>query len=171
MIPWHAVLAFHKLLIIAILLSIFYGFILRRLAEFLQAYRLRLAEKGEEYIIRCRTETERGQIRFYLDNALDPRLMMWTAIILPVTMASQLFKPENPYFEITDSGAHNEIACLFLFSVLAANPLFAVIVILEIIAVFLPSILVAGNAAMIKRAVKVFLRREAGSHHLQRAST
>jgi hypothetical protein len=170
MIPWHAILTFHKLLLTAILLSIAYGFVIRRLAEFMQGYRLRLAQEGEEYIIRCRTQTERAQIRFYLDNALNPWLMIWTAVLLPSIMAMQLFKPENPDFEMTDPGTHNEIACLFLFSALAANPLFALIVLLEIVAVFFPSIVLAGNAALIKRAVKVFLRREAGGHHFQRAS-
>lgn len=171
MIPWRAILAFHELLLTVILLAICYGFVMRRLAEFAQGYRLRLAQQAEEYIIRCRTETEREQIRFYLDNALDPRLMIWTAILLPTIMVMQLVKPENPDFEMADPGIHNEIACLFLFSALATNPLFAAIVILEIIAVSFPSILVAGNAALIKRAIKVFLRREAGGHHLQRAST
>jgi hypothetical protein len=170
MIPWDAIIAVHKLLLVVVVLSLGYAFTVRRLAELVHTYRLRLAEQGEKYLRLCNTTEEREQVLFYLDNALNPWLLIWSAILLPVIMIMLLFKSDNPELDITDTGLYNEINYLFISSILAANPLFGIIVIIEMIIFGLPSLLVAGNLLLVRRAIKVFLTREVSARHLQKVS-
>jgi hypothetical protein len=160
MITWHAVLKFDGLLLLAAFTALSYGFTVRRLAELVQPYRLRLAERGEKYLKYVSNDTECAIVQFYLDNAFNPWFMVASALLLPIAAVMQIIKPHIPEFPTADPGIHNELSCLFFFSSLATNPLFTIIVAIEILILAIPSILLAGNLSLIKRAVSAFMQRE-----------
>ncbi len=164
MIPWSPILSFHEALLLVCGAVILYGFCLRRLAEFAHQYRLRLAEIGEKYLAICDDPDEKTEILFYLDNAMNPWFLVSVSALFPMIFVYILIRRENRERKHKDDSTYSSILELFNISVFAANPLFGIVVVLEIVAFSLLSILVAGNIVMIKRAILLLLRREAGRH-------
>jgi hypothetical protein len=134
------------------ILAIIYGLFVRRLATLVEPWRFHLAELGEKYLEICDNPRERAQIRFYLDNAFNPWIavaacfLIWIALLLVVVKSHAGFEPK-----IREE--HDRICGLFTLSTLAANPVFGLIAVIEIVAVSITIFLVAGNIAVMRRAI------------------
>jgi hypothetical protein len=163
MIPWWAILAWNSILLWVGLAAIGYGLLLRRAATIAQPYRLQLAEMGEKYIALCDNPEEKAQIQFYLNNVFNPWITIFVAFVLPLFVIIMAICPTSPYsgsfeFTVMNEEEHNKIWWRFTISVVAANPLFGTIALFEVLIGLAFVLLVAGNAALIRRAVRALLR-------------
>ena len=127
-----------------------YLVLVRRLADLVQPYRLRLAELGEEMLgSGDLTPGRERQIRFYLDNAFNGWIMTVAALAVPFVaifgLTASLAGRRPPRVIEQD----DRTSLLFALSVFAANPLFGTIVAIEIFifGILLP--VVAGHRALI----------------------
>ena len=153
MTPWFAISSFYHLLLWVSLSAIGYGFLLRRTATIVQPHRLRLAERGEKYLVICKEPEERALINFYLDNAFNPWITVHAFFILPIVFVQELWRPAELDFVPADEDAHMSVCGLATMSVFAANPLFGSLVAAELLIATIAVALVAGNIALIKRAI------------------
>jgi hypothetical protein len=163
MIPWKAILSFAELLLIFIALACGYGLLLRRLSDFATECRLELAEVGEKYLRTKVPRVERDQIEFYLDCAFSPWPALATAFLLPLfLLKGALGLNSDLNMPIADHGTHNHIAGLFTISAFAANPLFGILVLGELLVAGFVLIIVVGNLALLKRTLRLVVGKESG---------
>jgi hypothetical protein len=134
-----------------------YLFLLRRMAAAVQPYRLRLAELGERLLARGVDPVAEATIRFDLQSAFSPWPMVLLAALMPVFVLKEGFwaalgrprrRPE-PTLEM------QRLIGLVSLSWFAANPLFGLIVALELLVLSLLALLVAGNLAVLRHAVRL----------------
>jgi hypothetical protein len=169
MIPWDAVFALHKVLLAIALVTLGYGFVLRRLAEIVQPYRLRLAELGEKYLEMPLKAEERKQIIFYLENAFNPWIIVMAAVGVPLALLIILFRRSGRDTEYSKN--HDDIALMFTISVIAANPIFAFIAALELFVAAIFAILLHKHLNFLKKAVHMFFQFKAVGWHRSEIST
>lgn len=168
MTPWWAVIVFHQYVVLAGLLAISYGLLLRRLAKIVEPKRLELARRGEQYLDLCDTKKEKQQIAFYLENAFDPWVAVVASALIWLALATVIktgaHKPKEK-----DAGEHDKIAYLFSISAFAANPLFGTITAIELVLIAVAILLIEGNTALLTRTIERMLETQAersGGRHL-----
>ena len=159
MTPWYAIVWFHTTLITIGACVVLYGFFLRRIATAVQPLRLQLAERGEKYLRISKDPRERKLITFYLDNALSPWVCFWAFILLPVVLVRQMFRSSNNKLEKENEAEYGRILALFTISVFAANPLFGVLTIIEIVIALLLAIMLSGKFGLLVRATVTLIER------------
>jgi len=110
-----------------------YVIVLRRLADFVQPYRLSMAERGEKLLASAPSPQRASQILFYLDHAFSGWVMACAVFVLPLAAARGVVKhylgttgPSLPTNR--DDG---RMAGLFLLSAFASNPACGLIVAFE----------------------------------------
>lgn len=122
---------------------------------------MELAERGEKYLAFCDNQREIQQVNFYLDNAFNPWIAVIACIFLWVGLLIVLLNPRAGALETKNEDEHEAISNLFTISVFAANPLFGMIVAIEIIVFTIVALLLVGNVALIRRAVTRMLEGQA----------
>ena len=162
-----AILSFHGLLIGIALVTLGYGLFVRRLAELVQPLRLQLAERGEKYLAVSKDGKEQSSVKFYLDNALNPWISIWASILLPMLAAYQSIWPSSPKFVATDEREYRRISALFTISVLSANPLFGLIIIIELADGTILIVIFSGNINVLFRVALTLIERQANKHDHQ----
>jgi hypothetical protein len=160
MIPWWAVLLVIRDLAIVAVLAVTYGLLLRRFATVAAPYRFQLAERGEKYLALSKNPKEKNQIRFYLDNAFNPWIAIGASLALWIALFMVIMRSRDAEFVPTNEDEYDRICNLFTFSVFAANPLFGIIVALEIIVVTIVVLLAVGNFVLIRRALIFMLEAQ-----------
>lgn len=112
-----------------------YVFLARRLADLVQPLRLRLAREGEALLASSLDPDDARQVRFWLDNAFSAVPAAIFVMMFPMLMTNTLIgrllgKHPKP---LRSGAAMRRLSLLFMASAFAANPLFGVIALLELI--------------------------------------
>jgi tetrahydromethanopterin S-methyltransferase subunit B len=149
---------------------ILYVFLLRRLADLVQPYRLRMAEVGEGLLCERPPEPIAEQIRFYLDNAFSGWFMLVAAIALPAIILCILvmcLTRAGRKKLSQEQNINEKLVALFLISTFAANPLFGIVLGAELLTFGLLAILIAGPTALMAALAQVLSAgaRARGAHH------
>jgi hypothetical protein len=119
---------------VAIALYFAYLFVLRRLADVAQPYRLELAELGEQLLAEPCSPERKQQASFYLDNAFKGWIAPFAALVLPFAAVTVLIRSDRrPALNPDD----RRMSLLFGLSVFAANPLFGTVLAVELFVVTL----------------------------------
>jgi hypothetical protein len=161
MIPWWAVLPIIQGVVTVAVLAILYGLLLRRLTTIVEPYRFQLAERGEKYLVICDNPKEKNQIKFYLDNAFNPWVAVAACFLVWLALFMVAIKSRPNGFDPKDEREYAQICKLFTVSIFVSNPLFGTIAVIEISVVALVVVLIAGNAALIKRALVLMIEAQA----------
>jgi hypothetical protein len=152
----------HLFLFLSVLTFCFtlYVLLLRRLAEIVQPFRLKMAEDGETLLASGLSERDEFQVRYYLDNAFSAKPMAAAAFMLPFFVLCDLVRSALGRPPPRISLATSRLSFLFTLSAFAANPLFGIIVLVEVFYMGSVVILVADPSILL-RAAAALLRAEA----------
>ena len=137
-----------SIFIVIVCAFVLYLFLLRRLADVVQPFRLQLAEVGEAALSRNPADAE--QIRFYLDNAFNGAIVALGVLVFPFVALKVLvagLKSKNVQKPPAQK-TYVKIVALFLISVFAANPVCAIILIVEFLLLGLLLVLARGPSSL-----------------------
>lgn len=130
-----------------------YPIIMRLLADWAQPKRLRMADLGNELLNNEALATShRGFVNSMLTDAFDPRVAVVLTFALPVFVIGKFFDLiSEPAFDdlgMEEKKKLNQLSALHTRSVLAANPIFFIIMALELViltAILVPFKLFKGS--------------------------
>ncbi|MCG5075923.1 hypothetical protein [Paraburkholderia tagetis] len=150
-----------------------YLFFVLRLAIAVQPYRLKLAREGER-LSRSPglTAFDREYIRFCLDNAYSGAIVFSAIFALPLSGFRLMLSRNNKSSDIDNESklikSHHldQVSRLFYCSVIAANPICALIVAIELIAIVFFGVLWAGNLEFLRRIAARIIASEYASEKL-----
>jgi hypothetical protein len=125
-----------------------YLIVLRRLADIVQPYRLQLAELGEKILAEAPSDARRDQARFYLDNAFSGWVAPGVAMALPVVAVLAPFFSGRFRQDDVPTRDDRTLMLLFSLSVVAANPLFGMIMAVEALFVALFVVVISGPSGL-----------------------
>ena len=141
-----------------------YILILRRLADAVQPYRIYLAESGEAYLANDSKPNDKKRIvRFFLDNAFQPWVVMLGAIVLPVVLMVSLVKQCFSGKDVTPQDRdveYDRLDKVFTMSALCANPLFGIIFLVQLLFVFAVAVLLTASFKTSSSLLEKLLRAE-----------
>lgn len=140
-----------------------YALILRRLADAAQPARLRLAEEGEALLAEGNlgVENER-QVRIYLENAFSGKTALIAALAIPIAMIWLVFQqPQEQSREV--EARLSRLGDWFALSVFAANPIFGIVVAVEIILLGTTLAILTGSFSAVRAAVALLFRSDRGA--------
>ncbi|WP_156992807.1 hypothetical protein [Paraburkholderia oxyphila] len=151
-----------------------YLFFVLRLAIAVQPYRLKLAREGERLSMSPGlTAFDREYIRFCLDNAYNGALVFSAIFVLPlsgirlmISRNSKKSATEIDEIEFSRSHHFDQISRLFYCSVIAANPVCALIVAVELVAIVFFGVLCAGNLEFLRRIAASVIASEYAAEKL-----
>ena len=134
---------------------IVYGLIMRRCAEAVQPSRLRMIALAERLEEAGTSEEDHKVIQFALDHAFSAWLAIATAILLPIAFVVVLVRDRASGVNARgeQSPMMKDFLQLSFVSMLAANPLVALLVLFEIAVVVLVAATVFAQEAMVKKVV------------------
>jgi hypothetical protein len=128
-----------------------YLFVLRRLANVAQPYRLQLAELGERILAHHPARDRAELISFYLDHAFSGWVALFAALALPFVALTAVLEsasrrpPPNP--------DDKRMSLLFAVSAYAANPLFGTVLAAELFVITLLLVMLSGPQALARAMV------------------
>ena len=125
-----------------------YLFLLRRLADAVQPYRLKMAVLGESMLASDLTDEARKQVEFYLDNAFGGRIALVAAIAFPVAVVLGFYEELWGTTEPAPSVDERKMATFFSLSVFASNPFMGTVLGIEIFVFGLLLVVVLGPSAL-----------------------
>lgn len=146
-----------------------YPFVMRGLAEAVQPKRLQLAQVGHELTHHPKVPDKTKQaVDELLDDAFDWKLMVIAAVVLPVTLVRTLVNRHsvNPLPTESNDAADKfgRFSALFTLSAAVANPLFSVVVALELI---LAGFVIAPLMGAKTMSDALFMAMQRGDHRLK----
>lgn len=132
-------------------LFVAYLVLYRRLADMVQPVRLELAEIGERLLASSINERRKGQVSFCLDNAFNGLIMPIAAFIFPLCVFSTLIDiaTKRRKMDVHVGDSEKKLTVLFIISAAAANPIFALLVTVELILCVPVLFLASGPAAVV----------------------
>jgi ABC-type antimicrobial peptide transport system permease subunit len=138
-----------------------YFFVLRRFASFVQPYRLRMAQLGEEILAGRVTAARAEQISFFLDNAFSGWVMAGAILVFPFAVFWGTAKYAFGGFSLTAQFDKDDqkMVVLFALSAFAANPLCGTIFAVEAAIFVFIVVMLAGQSALMA-AIGEFIRLE-----------
>ncbi len=138
-----------------------YMLLLRRLADVVQPIRLDIAEVGEKLLASSISERRKAQVAFYLDNAFNGLVLPLACLLLPAFFIVALIKivTKSKWEYPTVGNDERKISGLFTISVAAANPVFALVFLLELV-IFMPVLFLASGQSAVVSTLADMLRAE-----------
>jgi hypothetical protein len=140
-----------------------YALILRRIADLAQPLRLQLAREGEWLLGNPWSREDEQVIRFMLDNAFNPLPMVVASIGLPIAIAVALVKAiagKDQLPKTTNRELRNrqvKVSGLFALSSFAANPVFGLIVLCEVLILGSILVLLVSYRALVLAILNVLM--------------
>ena len=143
--------------VIAAVAVCLYAALLRRLADLAAPLRLRLASLGEQTIAMDIEEEDRLAITLMLDHAFNPMATVVVAIATILSVFPALFTSRHRPTRIAPEVRLNrgKLLTYFLISIGAANPLFGVIVVAEMLILFITLGLISGQSYVVRTALSL----------------
>ena len=138
-----------------------YLLLCRRLADMAQPIRLKIAETGERLLASSINDRRKSQVRFYLDNAFSGLIMPIVTLLLPlcclVAFCEIITKQQHKAMHMGDD--EQKLSGFFVISTAAANPIFALLVAIEVILLF-PLLFVASGPTAIATTIAALVKAE-----------
>jgi hypothetical protein len=139
-----------------------YAVVLRRFADFVQPYRLSMAERGEAILAAAPSPQRASQTLFYLDHAFSGWVMACAVFVLPLAAARGVLN--HCFGKVPLSAPVNRddarMAGLFFLSACASNPACGLIVATECAIIAFVLVIVSSPPALMA-VLAEFARLEA----------
>ena len=121
-------------------ISAAYIYLLNRLANFAHPMRLKLATEGRNILSRQDvSEPVRRQVEFSLSHAFSPWMTVIASLVFPIALISAIIsavrRQAGPMRTDRERKDTVRIGVFFTFSVIAANPLFGMVLLAEYAAI------------------------------------
>ena len=137
-----------------------YMLLVNRLNHFLRPFRMDLAERGGRILANPGlAEAERDFLTFALDNAFNSRLVPVAALVLPFALAISAIKGTGPEDRRLGVSEARVVAFKALGSMAASNPLFGLIILLELVVFALVLLMIGRTTRGFQRIIVATLGR------------
>ena len=151
-LPYKALTSFWIALLLAAFAVMAYTLLVKRLAEWVQPTRLRMADLGRDMLQTNLPDGEHRAIQGMLDDAFSARPAVVMALLLPFILGYYITRRVLRLPVVSGPPLTREwskLMDMFVISALAANPFFALIIFIEVLTIGTLGLLIGGGSLIV----------------------